>query len=274
MAYGSDAEDEGLGASDMDPGTAGGDTEQDDAVSDQYSAFESGFNAAAANTAGSSLKSTPLGIGSQKGSVTSKGGKYSSDFAEKAYDPTINTSAKSAKAQNDLARGIAATAQVNKAAAQQYATLPNEGFFESIFRDPKQAGKDTDEYGEFYQAAFSKNINNIENLNAARSNLPAGIAFDVAMNPFGRFSSTGEKLGAALQSAIPGGSIIGIGRALSMMGTPGPASGQGGTDEGTGTPNPTKSQPRKPRVTSGANNKPNLNIPTRAQLRRRGPRRV
>ena len=39
MAYGSDAEDEGLSAADQDPGTAGGDTSEDGAVSDMYSNF-------------------------------------------------------------------------------------------------------------------------------------------------------------------------------------------------------------------------------------------
>ena len=33
MVYGSDAEDEGLSAADQDPGTAGGDTANDDSIS-------------------------------------------------------------------------------------------------------------------------------------------------------------------------------------------------------------------------------------------------
>ena len=44
MAYGSDAEDEGLSAADQDPGTAGGDTSEDGAVSDMYSNFAANFN--------------------------------------------------------------------------------------------------------------------------------------------------------------------------------------------------------------------------------------
>ena len=211
-------------------------------------------------------------VGSQKGGQATKGaGNYAGETFQ-APAPTDLSAAGQAALNQQFA--AAASQQQNALAATPQ---DDDGFF-GMFGGKTKAASDMANYGEFYQAGFAKDINTVENPTAARSNLPAEIAFDVAMNPFGRFSGSGEKAMATIQSVVPGGSLLGIARGLAYMSDakPGKASGLGGDNEFR---KPYKSGDRNlrtPRVTQGPGNKPTLNVPSRSLLRGygRGTRRV
>ena len=249
--------------------------------------------------------------GGMNGTEGAPSGDFMSDFAPSPYDPTGGGAPKDPGKFSDDAKDAIAlhnrevalnTARGFLQQKDALAATPqdDEDSLWGIFGgDPKTpAASDRAKFGEFYQAGFDKSIETgtkaggftpIDNTDprslggyeyspgAARSGLPGEIAFDVAMNPFGRFSGQGEQLFAALQSAIPFGSALGVLRALMMMSDakPGKASGLGGDNEFVRTPNRTPRAPRLPKVTQGTN-KPTLNVPSRSSLRGygRGTRRV
>jgi len=235
MAYGSDAEDEGLGAGDMDPGTAGGDTEQDEATSQQYSTFEAGFNAASAlnNTTAAGNK-TAGAMGGKKSTLSGvdtfepAGKGYSAPRGPIAWGPMQGplsgavTGTRAINQQQALSQKAATTVGNMQASQQQgdpTAATPQDAdnIFGDIFGMKSPHAADRDRFGEFNQAGFAANINNIENPTAARKGLPADMAFSIAGNPFSRWSSTEEKIGAAISHVVPFGGVFSTLNALGLM---------------------------------------------------------
>lgn len=277
MSYGDGGVEDDAEAGEAASGDVGSDGSNNDVQSmvDTFSEFTTGnFN----NTNfGGNSADTNVTVGSQKGSVTSKGGKYSSDFAKEAYDPTVNARAPSQFDKEARASYLSTMAQMNRAAAQQdglAATPQDEDGLFGIFGGKTKAASDRANYGEFYQAGFDKNINP----NASRSGLAPSMAVDIATNPFGRFSSTGEKVAAAAQMALPGGTIVGAARALGMMNTSSGGGKSGTTDEdNTTSTGLTRSTPKPLTRTQTNNNKTTLNVgPSRSTIRGygRGTRKV
>lgn len=242
---------------------------------------------ALSNTGGSSLKGGST-FGGAKGSTGNK--DFVSDFAPSPYDPTGGGAPKqleqgsplSARADNELVLQAKALARDRALGFQQkdsMAATPqdDDGFF-GLFGGKTKAASDRANFGEFYQAGFAKNINDIENPTAARKGLPFDIAYNVANNPFGRFSSGEEKIAAGIQAAMPFGigTIIGGLRTYGYMSDKGigPGAPAQPTDDVTPPPKITRAY-KAPKVkTTTASNKTGLNVPTRAQLRNRGPRRA
>ena len=257
MAYGSDAEDEGLDAGDMDPDSAGGDTEQDEATSQQYSNFEAGFNAASAlnNTTAAGNKTA-----STVGGKSALDPSYQSDFATGKYDPTGGGASKTPGTFSSEAKDAIALANreaaINRARGYQetdpMAATPQEAdnIFGNIFGMKAPHAADRDKFGEFNQAAFAANINDIENPTAARKGLPAEIAFSIAGNPFSRWSSTTEKVGAGLSHIVPFGGVISTLNALGLMSEKGIQPGKPTQDVESEPGGPIRQQRLNPRVTA------------------------
>tara|TARA_R100001163_G_scaffold1646_4_gene2632 strand:- start:5468 stop:6325 length:858 start_codon:yes stop_codon:yes gene_type:complete len=284
MSYGDggvedDAEAGEAASGDVGPGDDGGNNDVQSMV-DTFSEFTTGnFN----NTNfGGNEANTNFSVGSQKGGQSTKGGNFASDYAMTAYAAPAPQDLSKA-GQNELAMQ-AREAATSRALGQQQsnalaATAVDEDGFMGMFGRKSPAAEDMAKYGEFYQAGFSKDINNVANPGASRSGLAPSMAVDIATNPFGRFSSTGEKVAAAAQMALPGGSIIGAARALGMMNTTGLGGqpGSKGKDDSNVTTGPTRSTPKPLTRTQTNNNKTTLNVgPSRSTLRGygRGTRRV
>lgn len=304
--YDSGAEDAGLSAEEMTSETAGGDTAQDESVSDQYSSFESGFNAAAAlnNTVAAGNKTA-----STMGGKSALDPSYQSDFAS-GRGPMVGPIRSHGKdgwgwrsLTHDGEKSMNYQQQLSNVAGQSVKdmttygedrdkegklsplgsydptkiktgtgleertkTVPGKKEYDTLnpnyksgldrfldFTDYKQAGKDRDEHGEFYQAGFQANIpthsggltvgsyapktrdpkdpdglvqgqqypSSIPNPGASRTGLPFDMAYSVANHPLGRWSSGPEKAAALAQQFMPMGigTVVGGLRTLGYMGT-------------------------------------------------------